>query len=246
MEWLTLTKNNIDNEHICCALSSYQDKQVLSKKEWLKNQMDNGLVFTKGKIRGKCFIEYLPIEHAWISLIGNDLMYINCFWVSGQFQKRGYAKVLLKNCQQDCLQKGKKGLVILSSLKKKPYTMDYDFLVYHGFENVDTWNDYQLMFLSLADDSQKPQFAISKMKEDGLVLYYSDQCPFNTKYVALLKRYCLENQISMQFIHLDSREKAINAPTALTTYSLFYNKHFLTREVLTVRKFEKIWRDINE
>ena len=33
MEYIRITKENIDKEHICCAMSG---KQSLAKKEWLK------------------------------------------------------------------------------------------------------------------------------------------------------------------------------------------------------------------
>ena len=41
MNYIHITKENIDKEHICCAMSG---KQSLAKKEWLK-QRDEGLVF---------------------------------------------------------------------------------------------------------------------------------------------------------------------------------------------------------
>lgn len=198
-------------------------------------------------VRGKCFIEYIPIEKAWIPLNGKDLMYIDCFWVAGKFQGLGYAKQLLEECQKRSIELKKKGLVILSSKKKLPYLMDYHFLVKHGFQSVDTWNEiYELMFYPFDKTTLPPQFHIPDIQEDGLILYYSHQCPFNIKYVALLKDYCKENQIPFQTIHLQSAYQAQNAPTPLTTYSLFYNKHFITREVLTVKKFEKIWSKIHE
>lgn len=42
MNHLKITKNNIDKEHICCAMSG---KQSLVKKEWLKKRFEEGLVF---------------------------------------------------------------------------------------------------------------------------------------------------------------------------------------------------------
>mgnify|MGYP001064606260 CR=1 FL=1 len=36
MELIKLTHDNIDQEHICCAISSNKDVQVMSKKAWLK------------------------------------------------------------------------------------------------------------------------------------------------------------------------------------------------------------------
>lgn len=45
-KYITLTEDNIDKEHICCAFS---DKKCLegyeSKKEWLKKEFANGYVF---------------------------------------------------------------------------------------------------------------------------------------------------------------------------------------------------------
>ena len=65
MELVTLTHENLDREHICCAISNNKDIQVMSKKNWLKDRLDEGLVFLKGNVRGKCFIEYIPAEYAW-------------------------------------------------------------------------------------------------------------------------------------------------------------------------------------
>ena len=65
MEYIKVTNENIDKEHICCAISNKNDIQVSSKKEWLKEQFREGLVFLKSAERGKCFIEYLPVENAW-------------------------------------------------------------------------------------------------------------------------------------------------------------------------------------
>ena len=57
MDYIQITKENIDKEHICCAMSG---KQSLAKKEWLKQRFAEGLVFYRSVERGKCFIEYIP------------------------------------------------------------------------------------------------------------------------------------------------------------------------------------------
>ncbi|MDU1879454.1 MAG: GNAT family N-acetyltransferase, partial [Finegoldia magna] len=82
MEYIRVTKDNIETEHICCALSNNNDIQVCSKKEWMKSCFDDGLVFIKSEKRGKCFIEYIPAEDAWIPIEADEYMYIDCFWVS--------------------------------------------------------------------------------------------------------------------------------------------------------------------
>ena len=82
MEIITVDQNNLEKEHICCAISSNNDIQVKAKKAWLEEQFKCGLIFKKMDVRGKCFIEYLPLEEAWVPIVGDDLMHINCLWVS--------------------------------------------------------------------------------------------------------------------------------------------------------------------
>lgn len=246
MEMITVTKNNIEKEHICCAISNNKDIQVMSKKKWLLEQFDQGLVFKKMDVRGKCFIEYLPLEAAWVPIIGESLMYINCLWVSGKYQGQGYASELLEACRQDSIDKGKKGLVVLSAKKKVPFVMDYKFLVKHGFVSVATLDKYELMFLSFDNTNKLPSFTIDKMncQDDGFALYYSHQCPFTAKYVPLIESYCKEHNISFKAVLLKNVEEAKKVGTIFTTYSLFYNYEFITREILSVKKFEKLMEEL--
>ena len=62
MEYIKLTEENLEKEHICCAISSNRDPQVTSKKGWLKERFADGLVFLRADTRVKCFIEYIPAE----------------------------------------------------------------------------------------------------------------------------------------------------------------------------------------
>ena len=200
-------------------------------------------MFKKINVRGKCFIEYLPIENAWVPVEGNNLMYIDCLWVSGKFQGHGYAKGLLDSCIKDSKEKSKDGLVIFSSKKKMSFLMDKKFLLKYGFEVVDCIDDkYELMFLAFHDDVKQPKFKIKQLKleKKGFVLYYSHQCPFTAKYVALLSKYCDENGIDMDIRYIDNKDVAQTSPTIFTTYSLFYDGKFITNEILSIKKFEKI------
>ena len=120
MEYIRVTKENLEQEHICCAISNNKDVQVSSKKAWLAERFDEGLVFLKSVERGKCFIEYIPAENAWNPIVADNYMYIDCLWVSGSFKGHGYSNDLLDECIRDSKEKGKSGLCILSSAKKKP------------------------------------------------------------------------------------------------------------------------------
>ena len=83
MNYIRITKENIDREHICCAMSG---KQSIAKKEWLRQRFEEGLVFYRSEERGKCFIEYIPAENAWVPIMADGWLYINCLWVSGSMK----------------------------------------------------------------------------------------------------------------------------------------------------------------
>lgn len=58
MQIIDININNIDNEHICCSISEKKGENcVFSKKAWMKNNFDKGLVFKRFDVRGKAFIE---------------------------------------------------------------------------------------------------------------------------------------------------------------------------------------------
>ena len=70
-KYITLTKENIEKEHICCAFSDKKCKDSYElKKTWLKNEFENGYVFRRLDERAKVFIEYGPAEKAWVPVFG--------------------------------------------------------------------------------------------------------------------------------------------------------------------------------
>ena len=92
--------------------------------------------FRKLDEKGKVFIEYAPLETAWVPVHGDNYLYIYCLWVAGSFKGKGYAKSLIEYCINDAKEKGKSGVCILSS-KKKNHIWQTKLLKY-GFEVVDT------------------------------------------------------------------------------------------------------------
>jgi len=245
MEYIRVTKENLEKEHICCAISNNKDVQVASKKAWLSERFDEGLVFLKGTERGKCFIEYIPAENAWVPIDADGYMYIDCLWVSGSFKGHGYSNDLLAECIKDSREKGRKGLCILSSAKKKPFLADPKYLKYKGFEICDeSGNGIQLWYLPFEENAAKPSFkACAKdphTEEKGFVLYYTSQCPFNAKYVPIVEQTAKEQDVAFKAIHLTDKISAQKAPTPVTTYALFCDGEYLTNEQMNDTKFLKL------
>lgn len=240
MNYIRITKDNIDKEHICCAMSN---KQSNVKKEWLKERFEEGLVFYRSEERGKCFIEYIPAENAWVPIIADGYIYINCLWVSGSMKGHGYSNDLLDECIRDAKTQGRKGLCILSSEKrKKEFLVDPKYLAYKGFMTADTTDTgITLMYLPLDPATEPPKFKDCvkhpKVAENGFVLYYTDQCPFTYYWVPRVVDVAKEHNISLKVIHVTDKETAQNVPAPVTTYALFRDGKFMTQAIQSDKKF---------
>lgn len=261
MEIIKIDHSNIENEHICCAISDKKgDVCAASKKNWMKSQFEKGLIFRRLDARGKAFVEYIPAENAWCPIEAEGYMFINCFWISGQFKGQGYADRLLEACISDAKAQNKKGLVILSSQKKMPFLSDPKYLKYKGFKLCDEAKPYyELLYLPLETQAQNqietqaqnqsqtltklPKFKDccknASIPEKGMVLYYTNQCPHTEKYAPLIAAIAEANGQRIQLRKIETIEQAQNAPAPFTTYSFFDEGNFITNEIFSESKFKK-------
>lgn len=249
-KYITLTKENIDAEHICCAFSDKKCQESYNlKKEWLKKEFDNGYVFRRIDARAKVFIEYGPAEKAWIPVDAPNYLMINCFWVSGQYKGNGHAKALLQSAIDDAKQLGKRGLVTVVGTKKFHFMSDTKWLLGQGFETVEKLpNGFSLLALKIDSTSPNPSFrACTKSGKcadsEGLVVYYSNRCPFAEDHVKNSLAQVAESKgIPLKIIKLETMEQAQAAPTPATIFTLFYQGAFVTTDlsVCIDKRFEKI------
>ena len=112
--------------------------------------------------------------------------------MAGSFKGKGYAKSLIEYCINNAKEKGKSGICVLSSKKKKPFLSEKKFFIKYGFETADTaGDDYELLALSF--DGKKPHFYESakkmKIKNKELTIYYSLQCPYIPNCIKEVKEY---------------------------------------------------------
>lgn len=247
MNIITLTQENIEKEHICCALDSKTSNVgVRSKKDWLIGRMQDGLRFKKSDTRGKVFIEYIPAENAWMPIKADGYMHINCHWVSGSYKGKGYGIDLLNACEEDTKQSGMKGVTVVVGAKKKPFLSDKAFYEKHGYKVCDTAQPYfELMVKQFDDKAPLPQFeSIAKegMPNDikGVDIFYTAQCPFCVPYIDVLKPVIMESDIPVRTYQIKSKEEAQTHFCPVTTYSVFVNGKFYTNEILTAAKLAKL------
>ena len=143
-EFINLTAENIGEEHLCCIIRSKKPHPgVEAKRSWLSGQLKEGHVFRKLNEKGCCFIEYAPLEKAWVPITGDNFYYIYCLWVDGKLKGKGYGRELMEYCIADAREKGKSGICMLGAKKQKNWLSNQAFAKKYGFETVDvTDNGY--------------------------------------------------------------------------------------------------------
>lgn len=243
-DFINLTTENLTDEHLCCIIRSKKIHQgVEAKRQWLSDRLKEGHVFRKLNAKATVFIEYAPLETAWVPITGNNYYYLYCLWVTGSYKGKGYGKLLMEYCLADAKEKGKSGVCMLGAKKQKSWLSDQSFAKKFGFEVVDTTdNGYELLALSF--DGTTPKFA-ENAKEQSiaskiLTIYYDMQCPYIHQKVDMIKQYCSTHEIPVDFIKVDTLHKAKELPCVFNNWGVFYKGKFETVNLLDAAYIERI------
>lgn len=245
-EFIDLTTENLADEHLCCIIRSKKlHPGVEAKRQWLSERLGEGHVFRKLNEKAAVFIEYAPLETAWVPVIGDNYYYLYCLWVSGSPSPKGkgYGRALMEYCLSDAKEKGKSGVCMLGAKKQKSWLSDQSFAKKFGFEVVDTTdNDYELLAISF--DGTMPKFASNaktqEIENKELVIYYDMQCPYVHERIERIREYCEANDVPVSLILVDTLQKAKELPCVFNNWGLFYKGKFETVNLLDVASIEKL------
>jgi ABC-type uncharacterized transport system substrate-binding protein len=85
--------------------------------------------------------------------------------------------------------------------------------------------DYELLALQF-DSNDAPKFndSVKKMEVENkdFTIYYSNECPYVEYEVKELSDYAKSKNIKLDFVKIDSLEKAKNAPCIFNNRANFY------------------------
>ena len=96
IDFVDLTPENLAGEHLCCIIRTKKPHPgVEAKRQWLADRLKEGHVFRKLNVRGCVFIEYAPLETAWVPVVGENYLYIYCLWVTGGPKGCGYGRAAI-------------------------------------------------------------------------------------------------------------------------------------------------------
>lgn len=243
-DYINLNMDNLMEEHLCCAIADKKHQNGVSyKREWLKERIPEGHIFRKLNARGKVFIEYAPLETAWIPIVGENYFYIYCLWVAGSFKENGYGKELLEYAIADAKSQKKSGLCTIASKKKKPYIGDKKFFEKYGFQVVDTIGDFELLALSFNGEVPKFNEPARNMKIDHseLTIFYSPQCPFTSHCIQEIEDYKEKNNVPIRIEKIDTLDKAKNVPCVFNNWANFQDGKFLSNALLNTNMIAKLF-----
>ena len=243
-DFVNLTAENLSNEHLCCIIRSKKSHPgIEAKRQWLSDRLKEGHVFRKLDAKATVFIEYAPLEKAWVPIIGGNYYYLYCLWVLGSPRGNGYGSSLMEYRIADAKEKGKSGICMLGARKQKNWLSDQSFAKKFGFEVVDTTdNGYELLALSF--DGTTPKFTPNakrlKIESEELTVYYDMQCPYIYQYIEMIKQYCETNNVPVSFIQVDTLEKAKQLPCVFNNFALFYKGVFETVNLPNIDYLKRI------
>lgn len=114
-DFVNLTKENLSDEHLCCIIRSKKPHAGIdAKRQWLSDRLNEGHVFRKLNAKATVFIEYAPLETAWVPIIGDNYYYLYCLWVLGSPKGNGYGRALMEYCLTDAKEKANPVFVCLA------------------------------------------------------------------------------------------------------------------------------------
>lgn len=242
-DFINLTAENLYDEHLCCIIRKKPHPGVEAKRRWLSERLKEGHVFRKLNEKATVFIEYAPLETAWVPITGVNYYYIYCLWITGAHKGKGYGKALMEYCLSDVKEKGGSGVCMLGAKKQKSFLSDQSFAKKFGFETVDeTGYGYELLALSF--DGTTPRFAPNvnnpRTESDALIIYYDMQCPFVCQTIDMIKQHCETSGVQLSLIHADTLEKAKSLPCVFNNFGVFYKGNFETVNLLDVSYLKRI------
>ena len=94
------------------------------------------------------------------------------------------------------------------------------------------------------DDNPTPQFndtaRMMKIDNQDFTIYYSPECPYVEYEIKELSDYAKEKNSKINFIKIDSLEKAKEVPCIFNNWANFYKGEFISNTILNKNSFEKL------
>ncbi|MFX1374745.1 MAG: GNAT family N-acetyltransferase [Promethearchaeota archaeon] len=247
---IDINEENIDKQEMFCKKTKKKLTGYQNKLKWIKERFKEGLKYKLlivkegNKETSRGMIEYIPGEYNWRGIRADGWIVIHCIWVVGKAKNHGYGSQLLKLAIKDAKEAGMHGIVGMSA-DKGGWLPKSKIYLSHGFEMVDEAEPYfKLYAKKFSENVTIPKFyPISEEKkkeyEEGVAIFYTDQCPYLADLVEELKQEPNGNKIKAIKIE-NCKEAQKNGIYPYGTYCIICNgsislyKHPTRKEIQAI------------
>ena len=85
-----------------------------------------------------------------------------------------------------------------------------------------------------------------KIDNKDFTIYYSNECPYVEYEVEELTEYAKKDNFKIDFIKIDTLEKAKNVPCVFNNWANFYKGKFISNTILNANALEKLINDMEK
>ena len=250
---LCLLDGDTCGKYAVCGYSNPAAAPYKSKSDWLRGQFSSGLrhivlLDEEGKAVGG--IEYAPSETAWRPVSAPGMILIHCVYItSKKYKGAGFGRMMLEHSIADAKENGFAGVAVVA--RKGSWMAGPDLFLSSGFSETDSASpDFKLLFLPLKNGVEKPVFSGSlavapEERAQGLVLYWSEQCPYLTKSVAEIVDYAKKENIDLDVIKMESPLDVRKSPCAFGTFCITWKGRLVAVNPVSRTRFRNIVEKCN-
>ena len=252
MKDISIIDTTIDNisKYGVCGYKNIKKEGFPEKFEWLKNRFPEGLkikTLYSEKDGTQGMIEYIPGKYCWRPVDATGYMFIHCIFVGFKkiYQKKGYASLLLKECENDTQKQKLHGIAVVT--RKGSFMAGKEIFIKNGFEIVDSAKpDFELLVKKFNKSIHSPKFKNNGNKElKGLTIIRADQCPYSVKNVREIVETAKKDYgIKTTIVNLKNHKEAQNSPCAFGTFCVIYNGDIVEENPISKGRFVNIMNKI--
>ncbi len=243
--------DNIEDYGLC-YVKNVKNIGFVTKKPWLleqieKNDLKIKVISPENETKTLAHIEYAPGEKTWRAVDAKDFLVIHCLvsW-DKKMRGQGFAKELIEAVEKEAKSLGKQGLATVSS--EKSFLTNKEVFLKHGFEIVDSYNDFDLLAKKFKDapDPKFKDYEKAAKSYKGLNVIYSNQCVMNGKSIEDIKKLAKKNKIDVNFVELKTPKEAQQAPTPNAVFQVVNDGEVLSDRYISGTRFMNIVKSLNK
>ncbi len=248
IEIVSVDERTVDRHGFFCYKSKPKSTGYVQKLDWLRARLAEGLrikILFQGR-RSVGFVETMPGELAWRSVLAPGYLVVHCIWVVGRAKNKGYGQRLLDACLEDARQAGAHGVAAVAS--SRVWLAGSGLFLKAGFEVVDQAPPCFELLVRRFDEAPRPVFPADWPERlarlgPGLTIMRSGQCPYVEDGIQNILQIAREHGADPRIVEWNSgRELQEQAPSPYGTFEVVYDGELLSHHYLGRKMRETLIR----